>query len=264
MRLKFVYWFYAPKEDEFPLIYKYHFACLKRYINIFDDILIILAVEDVNDVEYINKLERKFLDLNIGKNLSFKIYKNDSYFREAIGFKNEIIDKLSTSEDLVFFGHSKGYTNIFSQSLKYWVAAMYYFSLNDIEKVKQNLVSDLSMFYGYIAMRGSAVCSKYKWHFPGSFYWLNCPCIAAEVQDIPKLTNRFYVEMFPGMLSELVERKNNHGKVPRVAWPGHYFLDGNYNFYVNSRYYLSLCFSKEEIEGLDKFVKELDAEVENF
>ncbi len=257
MKLKFVYWFYAPNR-EFPIIYKYHFACLRRYINVFDDILIILAVDDTNDIAYINKLEKMFLDLNIGKNLSFKIYQNDPIFREALGFKNEIIDNLYNSKELVFFGHSKGFTNILSPSLKYWIAAMYYFNLSNIDKVKYHLMEDLSMFYGYTVMRGAAVSNKYNWHYPGSFYWLNCPAIAAEVKHIPNFTNRFYAEMFPGMVTELTMEQFRKG-----SWAGRYFLEGDYNFYINSRYYLSLCFSEEEMQQLDEFVAELDKEVEN-
>lgn len=253
--MKLVYWFYAPKM-EFPLIYDYHFACLKQYINLFDDIVILLAVDDIYDVEHINNMERLFLDFNISKNISFKIYKNNPELREAEGFKKEVVDKLYDTDQLVFFAHSKGFTNIMSPSLKYWIAAMYYFNLSDIYSVKHYLRNDLAMFYGHVAMRGPGVSNKYNWHYPGSFYWLNPSSIAAEAKHIPNITNRFYAEMFPGMITDMWT-----GQFRKAAWPGKYFLEGDYNFYINSRYYLSLCFSEEDMKKLDEFVSRLDIEI---
>lgn len=262
MNLRLVYYYYAVKGD-FPLIYKYHLVCLKKYNKIFDEVLIVIAVDDENDLEYINSLKIKFLQIfDSCKNISFKIYKNNTYYREAIAFKQEIIDTLPQSDTLTFFGHSKGFTNEFTEQLKKWVCAMYYFSLRDPDKVKHDLMVELSIFYGYMVMRGSEISSKYNWHFPGSFYWINCPYLHMEKGDsIPKMSNRWYVEMLPGSIYKLSSTKYEFHK---ARWPGKYFLEGNYNCYVEFTYLLKLVFSEEDIEKFNKFVEEIDKEVEIF
>lgn len=262
MKLKLVYYFYAPADRYFPTIYKYHFACLKRYMNMFDDILIIIAVDDVNNKELINYIENIFINFGVYKNISFKIYKNDPYLREAIAFKNEIVDTLDTSEYLTFFGHSKGFTNIFSGALKYWVLSMYYFALEDIEEVKRKMIDGLCVFYGFAIMRGSCVSSKYKWHFPGSMFWINCPHLNMEYgNQIPKLGNRSYVEMFPGSVIDL---PLNNNEIHKVDWPGQYFLEGNYNFYESCPYLLSLAFSKDDYNKFVNFVDEIDSHIAEY
>lgn len=261
MKLRFVYYFYVPKNKEFPEIYKYHFACLKRYLNLFDDIIIILALDDPNDKDLIHYIEDIFIKM-IYKNISFKIYKNDPYLREAIAFKNEIVDTLPISEYLTFFGHSKGFTNIFSNALKYWILAMYYFALEDLDNVKKKMIEGLCVFYGFAIMRGSCVSSKYKWHFPGSMFWINCPHLYMEYRDeIPNLGNRSYVEMFPGSIIDLPANNND---IHKVDWAGQYFLEGNYNFYENCPYLLKLSLAKEQYHKFVDFVAEIDKEVADY
>lgn len=261
MKLRLVYYFYAPTV-EYPLIYDYHFACLKRFSNNFDEALIILAVDNEYDYEYINSLKCKFLNIfDSIKTITFKVYKNNIYYREALAFKQEIIDTLKSSDSLTFFAHSKGYTNVFDENLKYWVCAMYYFNLRDINKIKYTLSAELTIFYSYMVIRGSEVASKYKWHFPGSFYWINCPYLYLEKGDnLPVLSNRWYAEMFPGSIYELSSSSFN--KIRKARWAAKYFLEGNYNCYEKFKYLTSLVYSKEDQENLDNFVKSIDKEIE--
>lgn len=260
MKLKFVYYFYAPKQ-EFPLIYDYHFACLKRFNNVFDEVLIVLSVDDITDYDYINSLKIKFIEIfKYTKTLTFKVYKNDYYYREALAFKNEIVDTISTSDSLTFFAHSKGFTNDFNENLKYWTCAMYYFNLRDIEEVKTNLTTEITVFYSYLVMRGSEIPTKYKWHFPGTFYWINCPFLYLDKgTNFPELTNRWYAEMFPGNMYEL---SSNVFQIHKARWAADYFLEGNYNCYDDFTYLLSLAFSENDRKMLDDFVNDIDREIQ--
>ena len=54
-------------------------------------------------------------------------------------------------EKLVFFGHNKGITNIKKygkDNIMYWIAGMYFFSLNYMDEVVDKLIGRPSFSYG--------------------------------------------------------------------------------------------------------------------
>ena len=210
--IRLIYHMYIKGFDN--VVSKIHFYCLEKYINVFNEALFVISLDDVDDTDLISSIETRITSLGFKGNLNFKIIKNDPYKREAETFYYEIVKKLYDLDGITFFAHSKGYSNRVNTNLCRWIAAMYFFSLDDliIGQVKDHLLEKPGfMFDGFNPVFDDKTfenhplwyCKNlYHWLYHGSIYWMNTQKIAnylnRESSQIPKLTDRFYAEAFPG------------------------------------------------------------------
>lgn len=210
--IRLVYHMYVKSFDD--AVSKIHFYCLGKYINVFNEALFIISLDDVDDTDLISAIETRITSLGFKGSLRFKIIKNDPYKREAETFYYEIVEKLNDLDGITFFAHSKGYSNKVSANLCKWIAAMYFFGLDDliINQVKDHLLEKPSyMFDGFNPVFDDKNFEHhplwygktlYNWTYHGSFYWMNTQKIAKHLNSkslqIPKLTDRYYAENFPG------------------------------------------------------------------
>ena len=207
--------------------------CLRRYSYIFDIADFYLSVDDVNNYELINKIENIIINLGFKKDVSFHIHQNDSY-RESAIVKSEIADKLETLEDVVFFGHGKGFTNLEQydeDSMIHWLLGCYYLSLEFYEEAiamitGMNTFSTFGSFPLVLEKRthpDSDILAmdelylgriKYGWCFSGTFFWLNPPKIYDHMhifgEKVPKIFDRYYSEKFLGNIMSYNANATGH------------------------------------------------------
>lgn len=207
---KLVFYFYICENWATNKANLVHFMCLKRYNEIFNEVEIYIATDDKQDYETINNVKLKFLSIFTKvESIQFTIIDNTVY-REAIVLKQHVIDRLG-QDDLVFFGHNKGTTDIVNHDYNpeyviKWIVGLYFFSLEYICEVDACLYnSPFGMSYGpFLTLlktpEGMELkhLGKYKWYYVGTFYWINSKKLYNFIKrfniEIPPLDDRFYAE----------------------------------------------------------------------
>lgn len=251
MNKKLVFAFYLSDNYKSEII-NIHFECLKRFSYAFDSAEIVFILDNEYDIDNLYSAEERFTKIFIGKPLSFSMISNSKY-REAIVFYEYIAKKLVDNE-LVFFAHNKGVTNvnIFPVEQIYtWVVAMYYYSLNYMGEVEDQLLNKKYLSYGPFLTQNNEMekPTKYGWYYIGTFFWLNGRKIWQYMQNneiqLPALGDRFYAEEF---LSNIYP-----------SWP--YVMAGSHNtrylmdcadFYYKTTDYLRACYDVDN-EGFYEF-----------
>ena len=175
MNRKLVFSFYI--NDNFhDEINEIHFKCLNHFKEAFDLADISFIVDEEYNKEYLREAQDRFLSIFLGKNISFSIVPNNE-FRESKVFYDKIATRLK-DEDLVFFGHNKGVTNVLKydrQEIYIWVTGMYYFSLNFMDDVESRLLNEKYYCYGSFLSKNDEPekCNKNGWYYVGTFFWIN-------------------------------------------------------------------------------------------
>lgn len=193
-RLVFAY--YCSEKDCDKIVCELHLKMLERYINIFDDV-IFCFITDGDDTQ-IKEIEKTLLKYRNG-NISFKIYENTNY-RETFVFYNEIFLKMKDLNGVTFFGHSKGWGNLYTvEELVAFISAAYFFSLEDLNDVHKY------PFYGSLKMVNNSPSNstpiKHNWFYVGTFFWGNYQLVYNDNKNkLPLFTNRWFNECFPGNL----------------------------------------------------------------
>lgn len=259
MKKKLIFNFYIqPKwlEGEVGKINEIHLRCLKEYAHNFDEIVFVITMDNVDNLELINTVKEKIMPLFTKGQITIRIEKNTK-LREAATFYNEIVKRLG-DDDLVFFGHNKGITNIGKdnkESIYYWIYGLYFYSLNFIDDVERVLIGDNGISYGAFPSQCKLNdCIKYKWMYSGNFYWLNSKKVKNYIENkgiaIPSLDNRMYGEQFIGNIVPL------HNAQPFPATYGALAFDiDTYNPYYEAKTILKLLY--HNIEDLENFINKI-------
>lgn len=202
---RLIFHFYLINNFEDNIINRLHFNCLAYYVECFDEAYFYIAVDEDICKETISLFETKIINYGF-LNVKFKIVQN-TYYREAQTFKDEIADKLQEPyQGLTFFGHNKGITNIpiyGEEYVKKWVVGLYYLSLNDLKHVDDsffNWVYDYApVFYGSFLSHSDTIGDIYS----GTFFWLNTNKLDHEIKQgivkTPLLFDRTFAEIFPSI-----------------------------------------------------------------
>ena len=201
---KLIFYFYLTEENVNNEIYTLHYKCLEIYAHLFDEMLFVLSLDDINNKQLIQMWETKLLALHTKGSITFDIIKNNKYC-ESYAFKKYVVDKLKVN-DLVFFGHGKGITNITKYNpelIKKWIVGMYYYNLNFIEEVEDSLIKRKFLSYGaFLSKNKKDWANKYHWFYIGTFFWLNSKKIYDYIKnnniEMPLFCDRFYDEEFLG------------------------------------------------------------------
>lgn len=210
MKKRLIFSFYATEDFENNIANKFHFKCLEHYSNVFSEVVVCIIVNDTNNHELICKVRNRFLHI-FKCNIAFKTYEN-SVLNESIVFEGEISNKLALLDGLTFFAHNKGVGNMDNEicdknSILRWILGMYYLNLEDLSDVEDCLCRGLKgLFYGAYLTSHEGIQNKAHMWYAGTFYWLNAQKIHryCEAKDIviPKATDRFFDELFPGSICE--------------------------------------------------------------
>ena len=218
-----IYYLYITDDFFDRIVNLANVECLRRYSHIFDEARIFLSIDDVNNLTLIKKIEHLFIDMNFNGNVKFIIHKNDEY-RESRIVKEEIADNLkSFGEDIIFFGHGKGYSNLDTgydkASMLHWAIGCYYMSL-EFEKEALDSITGMNTFSAYgsfpLIMQADKKLPddylskdelylgriKYRWCYSGTFFWIN-PAklydhLAIFRQETPLIFDRYYSEKYLG------------------------------------------------------------------
>lgn len=259
MNKHLVFHFYANEHTINDFITEIHLRCLKHYADIFDNMTFCVSVDDVKNTDLILEIEHKLLEIQTNGNISFKIVKNDEY-RESSTFTNEIVKKLD-DEDMVFFAHNKGTTNILKypkEEIYTWVIAMYYYNLEFIGEVTDALYNKKYISYGTFLTQNDEPehLTKNGWYYNGTYYWINCTKLKEYMYinniAMPKMSDRFYAEEF---------LSNIYGSWPLALAASHnsaYLIDCM-DYYNHTREYLNWLYPNDE--GYNGFYKEITDEI---
>lgn len=200
-------------QEKYPTM-KLHFNLLRRYANVFDESVFILSFK--KELMGDKDLMRHYMNYIIGLgfyNVRFKIEENTE-FRECKAFNEEVVENRDNDGKIVFFGHGKGISNEYNESLVRLICSMYYFNLNFIDEVEHYLISDECAYYGFPLLNAkwnepeaTCVMPLYKYFFYGTFFWTNWTVLKEIVthkgREYPKMASRFYDENFPANTVEI-------------------------------------------------------------
>lgn len=236
---RMIYSFYVNDDSFEHPINKLHFKLLERYIHKFDEVIFCIIIDDRERYDLIQKIEEFVISI-FHKKLTFKIYDNTNY-RESLVFYNEIATQMEHLDGVTFFAHNKGISDDDSiETIKMWVAAMYYFNLEyDLP------CDDLNAYFFYGALKSveaqnsgirDVFIPKYKWFYCGTFYWAKYQelfeyCKRNHI-SLPIMRNRWYDEHFPG---DLVEQEDG------LTYGGFFMINGvclgeNIEHYLKTTY----------------------------
>jgi hypothetical protein len=218
-KIRLIFSFYLTNKWEENEINRLHLRLLSNYISRFDEVIFCLIIDNDIEAEVIKDFERRIIG-ECKKDVIFKTYKNTNY-RESLVLYEEIAKKLEDLDGLTFFAHNKGMSDCFSiDSVKMWVCALYYFSF-EVELPYYQLNGPLSFgplkFYCCNDFFGSGAKSKYDWYYAGTFFWLKCQQLdffmKCNNEEVPKMTNRWYSEMFLGNVVPYYEGWSYNNKI---------------------------------------------------
>lgn len=228
MKKTLLYHLYANDNFENIGIYRLHYECLTYYIKQFDEAIFYVTVDNLNNKPLVNKLITWVSDICQDVPFDIKVRVNELPY-EGKTLMTEIIEKRQQIEGMVFFCHTKGNTRVnvnfeelFQQemgtidtkSIIYWVLALYFYGLNFIDEAEYILYGGKrpsELFYGPILTQLKDQTSspmlrmnKGNCFYQGTFYWINTEkfsnYIDRKVIEIPKLDDRYWAEMLPGVV----------------------------------------------------------------
>ena len=255
MNRKLVFAFYVNNEFH-DKINDIHFECIKKFSDCFDEADINFILDKEYPKHYLLEAEKRFSEIFLGKNISFSMYDNTEY-RESIIFRDKVARRLK-DEDLVFFAHNKGTTNVKKynrEQIYTWVTAMYFYSLNYMSEVVQQLYNQKYYSYGPFLTKNEEKekANKYGWYYIGTYFWINGKKLWQYMQNegiqLPEMGDRFYAEEFLGNIIQ--------------TWP--YIMTGSHetrylvncnDYYNHTTDYLPYLHDTET-DGFNEFYKNI-------
>ena len=164
--------------------------------------------------------------------MSFVIHQNDEW-RESAVLKEYLVDRLNSINDMIFFAHGKGFTNLEQyeeDSMIHWLLGCYYLSLEFMDEV-DSILEGTSTFSTYgsfpLVMNKKDTNDdyldpndiylgriKYGWCYSGTFFWINpsrlTDHLAVFKQETPRIHDRYYSEKFLGNVMSYPSNATGH------------------------------------------------------
>lgn len=208
MKKTLVYHLYVGDDIETNMCYKVHSECLKSFIYLFDKVKFTISVNDLANVDLIQKGINWIMDLGCVCEMEISTALND-YFRESKTFYEKIL-KNNADDELIFFFHSKGTTNFTDQtssidSVFNWICGIYYYSLGLYDDVETFLVNTYKTMYGpFLLTPPTEGGGNFYQFYAGGGYWINNVSLknlikSNIIQDLT-VSNRYFAEKYPGMV----------------------------------------------------------------
>lgn len=204
-----VFHFYVPKEYKGNVAIRMHLECLKMYSSLFDSAVFSLCFED-DDKSLAIEVEKDIMDCGFVKDVRF-IIEDNTLLTESVTFKNHVIDHLDELDGMVFFGHTKGVTNVKNENynienIKKWIFSLYFYSFEFIDEAEKILFYPQPWQATFFGPLKTTYDGGNTFHYPGTFFWLNPSMLYNDIRsgfvEIPKLANRTYAEDMPFIYKE--------------------------------------------------------------
>lgn len=241
-----VFHFFAGNDFETNTANLIHFRCMNYFQDVFDEININIAVDDINDINLQISAKNKFAQVfDRCKNLRLKVVQNTGYY-ESDTYYNEVLLNTKNLNGLTFFGHNKGTTNFANPSydkfsIANWICGLYYFSLNFPNEVERMMLADGYPFYGSFLLKNDIIPSRHHVEYAAAYFWTNCPIIYRNIciggMEILNLDARGFTEEFPGNFYD-TDKLGSHER-----WV---LLNGD--FYYDSKSITDLCANDKKDE----------------
>ena len=254
IKKRLVFYFYAFENYKDNYANKLHLNCLKHYANIFDEVIFVISVDDLENKELILDVELEIIKCGF-KDIRFKLHKNNAY-REVPTFYDEIVERLDKLDGITFFGHNKGTTNVQKadaviKSIEAWILGMYYLNLEFISEVEEQLCSDVPRFYGAFLLDARKWDILNVCYYVGTFYWVNGPKIAVDiltkyVEPLDTYHHRGFAECFPGLLYR------NCGLEIFGSHEHRFYTEGRMDSYYQMQTYIPFLLGND-LTGYNKF-----------
>lgn len=236
-----------------------HFFYLKKYANIFDKIIFVVALDNLQDDELISYATQKAFEVFDSKKLIIKFIQNDKVLCEVPTFRDEVLNNESL-EGLVFFCHTKGGHFNNHNTLK-WNSCMYFYNFHFMDDVISKLENNNGIFYGTLlhqANNKEQVHNRNLALYSGAFYWVNIDNMRKRMKDdnntLEYLKNdRYFAEFFPGEIVGIDEMNSLNNVSFRWLEIHTYF--GDYDTIVHK-----LGYEKEFWEEYNNMYNEINYE----
>lgn len=205
-----IFHFYTPIEYKENAAIRMHLECLKMYSHVFNHAIFIIAVND-ETIHLVEEVEKDIIGCGFSGDVRFVVAENDAYC-EARTFNEWIYEKLNDYDGLVFFGHTKGVTNVvkypdYSENTMHWIFALYFYSFEFIEEMEAKMIGAafgyFRTFFGPLLMKCPPINGKNSEiaHYPGTFYWMNTRRLNEDIENgrarKMMLKDRFFAEDIP-------------------------------------------------------------------
>ena len=237
-----IFSFFIPNDYETNIAIRMHYACLYRYYHIFDSAEFFITATDESK-KYIDSVKISLLNIFRCKDIRLKEVDNDP-FNESRTLKDNVIDKLdSFSETMIFFGHTKGTSDVVrykdneSQFLK-WIFGCYFYSLEFVGEAERKLFTIFHgrhhTFFGSFPM----LTENGRCFLSGNFYWINPMALSKDIKtgeiEIPEMWDRAYAEDIPtlykrGIVNNSVVCKTGGHNCVETRWGEIYFYETNFD-----------------------------------
>ena len=210
MKKQLVFHFYCDYGWEENIAVKLHLECIKHYIHVFDDVVVVIATDHIEDRGLLRAVREHILSYMDCNTITIKTVQNTE-FREAKTFYDEIVNK--DYDGITLFTHTKGYTNFDvdrydKERLKEWVICSYWINLNFVHETESmlsyNTKANNGLFYGaFLSFTHDSKLLK-KAAYSGSMFWTNMRNVRVECGlsnvEIPAIATRMSAEQFPGLV----------------------------------------------------------------
>ena len=205
-----VFHFYVPCDYKENSAIRMHLECLKMYSHVFNHAIFIISVDD-KTIHFVEEVEKDLICCGFSGDVRFVVSENDAYC-EARTFNEWIYKKLNHYDGLVFFGHTKGVTNVvkysdYSENTMQWIFALYFYSFEFIEEMEAKMIfaafGYFRTFFGPLLMKCPQVdgVDSETAHYPGTFYWMNTKRLYDDIESgrAKKMSfkDRFFAEEIP-------------------------------------------------------------------
>ena len=213
MKKTLVYHIYLCDDIDTNKAYRINLECLKYFIHIFDKVIFVNVMNDLSDMA----LRKKGIDFitEIGyKGDTDIVFRKNTDIGEAATVRDFVFNDYGgiDNDSAVFFGHTKGVGNFKKNedndanrfSMFMWILVLYFYNFNFINEMEDNFMgrdTHIKLFHGALLMnyKKRIVPSIPKFHYSGSFYWLNKPFFKkmGGIKEYP-FSSRYDAEFLPG------------------------------------------------------------------
>ena len=205
MKKTLVYHLYVGDDIETNVVYKIHKECLKVFQHLFDNVRIVIALDDLKN-KHLKTLGVQWVN-DIFESQEIEItYTENTKYREAKTFYDKVLNNFNDSK--VFFMHSKGTTNFKNPDIKNgsifcWICAMYFFNLSEKTDTIDRFVNGCNTICGALLLKSEENSYiAYKSFYMGTAYWVNLKGLhnleKTHLIPICECSDRYFAERYPG------------------------------------------------------------------
>lgn len=208
------FYFYISDDFNTNEAVKVHQICLSRYINVFDTLNFIVALNNLLDFSK-QKTAIEWINGIVGDKKYTIRFTPNTNLRESIVVLEDFLPKmLIGTDEIIFMSHMKGVTNVNDNrmnkfSVLRWIISMYWYTLEYTDNINNFIMSDKKTMYGplltHFDRRADSAVQNHNKIYIGGFYWFkpynfldNC----LYIEKIPqKQVGRYFNENLPMCLN---------------------------------------------------------------